>query len=385
MAALYVVVSLLARTPFDMVDLGVYLEGSRHLGDGTLYEFATPGSRLPFTYPPFSALVFWPLSWLPWPVARVLWQLASVAAIAAISHLTLRLISRDFASTRTARETSGLVLFFTGVACWLEPVRSTLNYGQIGLFLTAGLLAGLSTRRDWLAGVTVGLTAGVKLIPAITGLYYLLARRLAVVVSAAVVGAATILVALVVLSAETGQYFRTTIFALDRAGPTWAVNNQSLRGALARIVGADTVALWLVAAALVLGLAVLATRSALAAGDRTGAFLAVQFAGLLVSPISWVHHWVWVLPLLIWAGTGPRRRNRGVRLLAAAWWVAGGSFFLSVRIAAAASDTSAARPAWLAAVDAIYPALGVITLLVIWRSSAQKLTRPRVRTRRSGH
>ena len=53
--------------------------------------------------------------------------------------------------------------------------------------------------------------------------------------------------------------------------------------------------------------------------DRLGSLLVVQLFGLLISPISWTHHWVWLLPLMIWLIHGPWRARPGARLLGWGW------------------------------------------------------------------
>ena len=55
--------------------------------------------------------------------------------------------------------------------------------------------------------------------------------------------------------------------------------------------------------------------------DRLGALLVVQLFGLLFSPISWTHHWVWLLPLMIWLLHGPYRYLFEARLLGWGWLV----------------------------------------------------------------
>ena len=52
-------------------------------------------------------------------------------------------------------------------------------------------------------------------------------------------------------------------------------------------------------------LALLAWRAIGGAEDRLGAIVVVQLFGLLASPISWTHHWVWLIPLMIWLLHGP--------------------------------------------------------------------------------
>ena len=124
----HVLVTRAGADPFAMVDLDVYVQGGRHLTDGTLYDFVTQPLELPFTYPPFSALIFVPLGWLNWTVARILWQLASFGALAVIVHSTLRLLGRAGAGARRPMShVRGIVVTATALGLWLEPVgpRST--------------------------------------------------------------------------------------------------------------------------------------------------------------------------------------------------------------------------------------------------------------------
>jgi alpha-1,2-mannosyltransferase len=103
----------------------------------------------------------------------------------------------------------------------------------------------------------------------------------------------------------------------------------------------------------------------LKAGDRAAAFLAVQFTGLLISPISWSHHWVWVLPLLLWCLFGPRQRLTPVRVLTLAWLVATCSYVVSILISFQYIDQPASRPGWQSGLGVIYPLLGIVTLVII--------------------
>lgn len=66
-------------------------------------------------------------------------------------------------------------------------------------------------------------------------------------------------------------------------------------------------------------LAVLAWRAVGGAADRLGAVVIVSLFGLLLSPISWTHHWVWLIPLMIWLRHGPLRDERGARVLGWGW------------------------------------------------------------------
>jgi len=237
---LHVLATLAGTDAFAMVDLKVYVEGAEHLFDGTLYDFFSEPLHLPFTYPTFSAIIFTPMTWLPWTVLRVLWQIASFGAIALIGYCTLRLLGRAGRNApNPIANVRGIVVTITALGLWLEPVRTTFNYGQINLFLCALLLAGAVASKEWLAGASVGLAAGIKLTPAITGLYYLMQRRWSAVVWAVAFFAGTIGLGLLLVPSETVRFFTQLMFDPARTGPVWSAINQSLRGAIARLAGQD--------------------------------------------------------------------------------------------------------------------------------------------------
>ena len=363
----HVVVTYAGADPFRMVDLDVYVQGGQHLFDGTLYEFVTQPLELPFTYPPFSALVFVPLGWLPWTLTRIIWQLASFAALAAIIYCTLRLLGRaGRGAAQPLPHVRGIVITGTALGLWLEPVRTTFNYGQINLFLGALLLAGAVAGKQWVAGATVGLAAGIKVVPAITGLYYLMQRQWRAVVAAVVAFAATGLLMLAIIPKDTWHFFTDLLFGdPGRTGPVWSVINQSLLGALSRLAGYRVSTAWVLAAALAVLLGVAAAWVALRAGDRTASLLAVEFTGLLVSPISWSHHWVWVLPLILWCLYGPHRGRPVVVALAVAWLLATCSYLVSFLIALQYKGEPASRPGWESWAGTVYPVLGVLTLAAL--------------------
>ena len=363
---LHVLATLAGGDPFLMVDLAVYVDGARHLTDGTLYDFFSEPLHLPFTYPTFSAMIFTPMTWLNWTLLRILWQLASFGAIGLMAFSMLRLLGRaGKGAPNPIPNVRGIVVTVTALGLWLEPVRTTFNYGQINLFLCALLLAGAASGKDWWAGASVGLAAGVKLTPAITGLYYLLQKRWWAVVWSIVFFALTVLIGLALLPDETWRFFTKLMLDPARTGPVWSAINQSLRGAVARIAGEDLTSVWLLLAAAAAALGVWSTLVCLRAGDRAAGLLAVQFTGLLISPISWSHHWVWVLPLLMWCLFGARQRVTSVRVLAVAWAVATCSYIVSILIAQQYIDQPASRPGWQSGLGAIYPVLGVVTLVLL--------------------
>ncbi|MGX1770532.1 mannosyltransferase [Nocardia brasiliensis] len=306
----------------NVVDLHVYVDGSAALLTDRLYDFTyaekTPDFPLPFTYPPFAALVFFPLHYLPFGVVSVGWLLATVAALYGVVRIAIELIL----GADRAREWQTGVVGWTAVGVWMEPVRTTIDYGQVNVFLVLGAMLAVRSSRWWISGGLVGVVAGIKLTPAISGLYFVARRRWASVVCSAVVFGATVGLSFLIAPHEARRYFGTLLGDADRIGPVGSVWNQSLRGAMSRILGYDVQSgpWWLAGVLVVAVLALLAWR-ALAPDDRMGTLVLVQFFGLLVSPISWSHHWVWLVPTVLWLLYGPLREVRGAKLIAGYWLV----------------------------------------------------------------
>ncbi|AEV74149.1 Protein of unknown function (DUF2029) [Mycolicibacterium rhodesiae NBB3] len=305
----------------NFVDLHVYVGGAGMLdGPGTLYDYVyadqTPDFPLPFTYPPFAAIVFYPLHLLPFGAVAFAWQLGIFAALYGVVRLSQRLLDLGSGNPRTA-------MLWTAVGIWIEPLRSTFDYGQINVLLVLAVLYAVYSTRWWVSGLLVGLAAGVKLTPAASGLYFLGARRWAAVAFSAVVFLATVGISWLIIGDETRFYFTKLLGDASRVGPIGTSFNQSWRGGISRILGHDAGygPLVLAGIAVTAVLAVLAWRAIGGASDRLGAIVIVQLFGLLLSPISWTHHWVWLIPLMIWLLHGPLRERLGARVLGWGWLV----------------------------------------------------------------
>jgi alpha-1,2-mannosyltransferase len=302
----------------NFVDLHVYVGGAEMLEQhGKLYDYVyadqTPDFPLPFTYPPFAAVVFYPLHFIPFGILTFAWQVAIIASLYGVVRISQRLLSEE-GDRRIA-------MLWTAVGIWLEPMRSNFDYGQINVMLVLAVLYAVHSTRWWLSGLLVGLAAGVKLTPAVSGLYFVGARRWATAVFSAVAFFGTIAVSALVVGDQTRYYFTELLGDARRVGPIGTSFNQSWRGGISRILGYDAGYGPLVVAAIVVTalLAILAWRAIGGTDDRLGAIVVVQLFGLLSSPISWTHHWVWLIPLMIWLLHGPLRERLGARVLGWGW------------------------------------------------------------------
>jgi alpha-1,2-mannosyltransferase len=347
----------------NFVDLHVYLGGAAALDHpGTLYSYVyadqTPDFPLPFTYPPFAALVFYPLSKLPFGVVAFGWQLGTIAALYGVVRVSQRLLGVP------ARQGHSTAMLWTAVAIWTEPLRSTFDYGQVNVILVLGMLWAAYSSRWWVSGLLVGVAAGIKLTPAITGVYLAAMRRWGAAVFSAVVFAGTVALSVAVIGDQARYYFTDLLGDARRVGPIATSFNQSWRGGISRILGHDAGygPLVLAGIAVTAVLAVLAWRRLAPSGDRLGLLLVVELFGLLASPISWTHHWVWLIPLMIWLLAGPPRDRPGARLLGWGWLaltLVGVPWLLSF---AQPTIWEISRPWYLAWAGLVYAAATLITL-----------------------
>ncbi|WP_425295016.1 mannosyltransferase [Mycolicibacterium vanbaalenii] len=348
----------LLPTGANFVDLHVYLGGAAAVDNpGTLYDYVyadqTPDFPLPFTYPPFAAVLFYPLHLLPFGVVALAWQLGIVAALYGVVRVSQRLLPDREGSAGAGRR---VAMLWTAVGIWIEPLRSTFDYGQVNVLLVLAVLWAVLSTRWWLSGLLVGLSAGVKLTPAVSGLYLVGARRWAAAVFSAVVFFLTVGVSAVVVGGQARYYFTELLGDASRVGPIGTSFNQSWRGAISRILGYDAGygPVVLAGIAVTAVLALLAWRAVGGARDRLAAIVIVQLFGLLLSPISWTHHWVWVVPLMIWLLHGPLRDQLGARILGWGWLaltVVGVPWLLSF---AQPSIWTISRPWYLAWAGLIY-------------------------------
>lgn len=278
----------LAVRPGGLLDLSVYRAGSQRLLDGASI-YTQPYGDLPFTYPPFAALVMVPLAVLPTVLAELALPLFSAAALVFVWH--------------SCGVSARWLLLVAPASALLEPVWMTQNFGQVNLILLAlvlGDLVGPSSRwpSRW-RGVLTGIAAGIKLTPLIFLGYLLVTRQWrAAGVMAASFGV-TVLLPIVLLPGDGVRFWTSVLPDAGRIGAPWYAGNQSLMGVIARLGGEASwvrPAWFLVSVGVVL-LVLWFARSLYVRGDVLGAVSATGLASLLASPVSWSHHWVWCIPL----------------------------------------------------------------------------------------
>ncbi|MGC3994543.1 MAG: glycosyltransferase 87 family protein [Propionicimonas sp.] len=292
----------------NMIDLQVYQRaGQILLSGGDIYA---SGGELPWIYPPFGALLTVPFAVLSADVAAAVWLLLCTAALAAMLY-------------RLGYTGWLLSLLTTLAILFVQPVRDTLGFGQLGIFLVAAAVLDsmpgprLLRRRVLPEGWLVGIATAVKLTPAVVAAYNFFAGRRKPGIVAFLGFLAATAVAFAVLPAASLTYWHKLLSGDSglNSGIVYATN-QSVLGMWNRLTGAPSRG-GLVLSALVVVLGVVAAVLMHRAGQTALALCLAGLTSLLASPISWSHHYVWVVPLgivlwqrselpgvLRWAGLG---------------------------------------------------------------------------------
>jgi alpha-1,2-mannosyltransferase len=325
-------VLLVSFRNLDPYDLRVYLMGGEAWRHGLPVYDQTVSSQWGvgyFTYPPATLVAFGPLSTLPLGAVHAIMAVAGVLSLAAVAWLVLRSLG-----CRLGAGATGLVLAITGGALWLQPVYDSLQQGQINLILMLLVVADLALAgsRRWPTGVGIGVATAVKMTPGIFIIYLLLTRRFRAAAVAAGTTAAATAVGLAAAPGDSVRFwFRGTFFDAARvAMPLTPDADQSIHGMALRVFGAERGAFaWLLLAAIVavIGLwtavALSRTLTPMAGG------LVCAITGLLISPLTWGEHWVWIVSVvMVLAYFAWRYRDRSPFLLPAVGIIAAVPFLM---------------------------------------------------------
>jgi alpha-1,2-mannosyltransferase len=308
------------------VDVEVYREAARSIVYGRpVYEQMTePPQLLPFTYPPFAALIALPLAAIPFVAVGWLWTALQVAATYGTVLIAFR---RVLAHSGGWRWVAGAAL--TGPMLWLLPVSDGVRFGQVNAFLILACLADVAVRRPrrpgWRPGTLVGLATAVKLTPGVFWVHYAVTGRWRELRTAVLAAGAATVAAFLVLPEASLAFWGGALGDPARLGPNRGTSNQSLRGVLLRLGpdGAAGTALWLGLVLVVGVVGFTVARRAYRAGDPVAEVAVVGLMAVLLSPVAWVHHFAWaVVVVAAVMGDGTSRRRLWLGGAVYAWFLA---------------------------------------------------------------
>jgi len=311
----------------QQVDLSTYLLGGAHAAGDDLFGVTLAKDGLGFTYPPFSALLFSPFAHVPVRVAEVVFSWANLAAVFALVAACLRAVC-DQLDRRTIMWWA-LVLLVPVVM--FDPVRQTFLLGQVNIVLALIVVADMTLDLPIPRGILVGLAAAIKVTPLILIPYLFLTRQGRAGVRAIASFAVAAMLALAVNASTSWAYWTHYIRDPQRAGMLSWIGNQGVLGALERMVGhtvTTPTTFVIVLSVGTVGLVVAA--GAYRRSSPVLGFLVVEATESLANPVSWSHHFIWVVLLVAWLALAPDRPRYGewcalaVSVLfwaAPVWWV----------------------------------------------------------------
>jgi alpha-1,2-mannosyltransferase len=317
LAALPVVLRYLVFWPLDQwqVDVEVYREAGVSILTGRpIYSALTESPQLlPFTYPPFAALLAIPLALVPFAAAGWLWTgLQVLATTAIVWYAGYRLIHRAGPWLPLA------LAVLTAPMLWLHPVSDGIRFGQVNAFIVLACLMDLREPRPGVLrrvprGVLVGLAMAVKLTPGVFVVHFLVTRRWREAATAVGTAVAVTVGMWVLMPHASFAFWGGALQDPARLGPNMGTSNQSLRGLLLRIgpEGMPGTLLWLACVAAVGGFGFWLARRLFQQGDSIGEVAAVGLMACLLSPVAWIHHFHWVV-VVVFAllGADPLRDRR---------------------------------------------------------------------------
>ena len=315
------------------LDLRVYHAAGRALfARRSPYSMVFTSAGLPYTYPPFGLLVTSLAGLGSMGVVDVCFWLLNAVAASGTVYAALRMCRMPGGARSWAMATAvgGLGVLL------LEPARSNVDFGQINTILFALVIVDVAFVAAPWRGALVGIAAAIKLTPVVFVLYFVVRREWRAAVTAGASAVAATAVGLAVMPSASVQYWRHDALDPGRTGPLGYVSNQSWSGMLHRAPfspGTLESVLWTVLALLTVAAGVTAARRSSAAGRPLEALVALALTGVVVGPVSWTHHWSWVLVVpvlaLLLPSPDPLVRRSTVALLVVAvaepyWWAVPG-------------------------------------------------------------
>ena len=275
------------------IDLQVYVYAVKDMLAGRdIFATTTPFWNLYFIYPPIAAILMTPLVFGPYLFWQVVW--------------TGGLVWAQQSVLKRCGAPRGWKLGLIGIAVLLavEPIRTTLGYGQVNTILMALVVADLlpdapGERRRIPQGSLIGLAAAIKLTPALFVIFAFLIGKARVAITAMISFAVFTGIGAILLFRETLVFFGGLSGGDTRTASPLYTGNQSLLGVFFRLGDSSRVTA-LVGLAVSAILAVLGCLVAAHWWRQDEKAFAVALVGLttcLASPLSWTHHYVWILPM----------------------------------------------------------------------------------------
>ncbi len=291
------------RGYISTVDLAVYRQAGYDLFHNIpLYSnsFGTNlNVRLGYVYPPITSLVFVPFSLVSMNLTKWIWTVLSIAELLTVIKISF---SKFIESNKKYEIPFWLII--SGLMLWVSPMYNNLIYGQIDILILTIVLTDLvflqnNKRPKWLPqGLLTGIAAAFKLVPAIFILYFLITADFKRLKNSLIAFASLTLFGFIIMPSDSSTYWFHYLENTGRNDNAWYFTNQSLDGILRRLSPNHWTDIWI---PLMLAILIFGMISAIRAHKNNDEFLAIILVGttgIIISPISWIHECVWVIPII---------------------------------------------------------------------------------------
>ena len=260
--------------------------------------------KLPFTYPPFAALLFMPFAFLPFGVGVGIMYTISIGVAWWMATLIY-----DYATSRGYHipfqdklGRYGTIAVLTFIIILSGPWRRGLALVQVNPIILILVLADfLRPAKRIPRGALIGIAGGIKLTPLAFGLILLMRKDWRGVASVAGGFVGTIALGFLAVPGEAAYYWGVAVRNTSRIGVTAFYDNVSLTGIYAHQGVPEPIATVLVVAlSLFLLVATAALMRLFIRANMVFSQVALNaFLMLQISPISWSHHNTWYPVLLV--------------------------------------------------------------------------------------
>ncbi|MGP5601994.1 glycosyltransferase family 87 protein [Corynebacterium casei] len=327
---------MLTDFPIDMV---IYREGVKaFMEGGEVYSVPMMAGdiALPFIYPPFGALVMVPLAgdWFSHAMAGDIMIVLSNLLIGLVVLLLAFALNRQRSSPFVSSDVIATASLIWGIVLIFEPVRLNNGFAQINIIIMVLVALDLIPRKrlKWLPqGWLIGVAAAIKITPLAMLLYFLVRKEIKPIITAAISAIIATLIAAAVRWDVAWEYFSVKLLSMGTGGDfgvqTAYQSNSSIKGAIERLYtsqegmeAASTITniIWLCLAIITVVLGGWLMVALMKRGLNIEAWMINAFIMLLISPVSWSHHWVWVaiaIPVLLYRAITWRHLNWAAGIL----------------------------------------------------------------------
>lgn len=327
---------MLTDFPIDMV---IYREGVKaFMEGGEVYSVPMMAGdiALPFIYPPFGALVMVPLAgdWFSHAMAGDIMIVLSNLLIGLVVLLLAFALNRQRSNPFVSSDVIATASLIWGIVLIFEPVRLNNGFAQINIIIMVLVALDLIPRKrlKWLPqGWLIGVAAAIKITPLAMLLYFLVRKEIKPIITAAISAIIATLTAAAVRWDVAWEYFSVKLLSMGTGGDfgvqTAYQSNSSIKGAIERLYtsqeGMETAStitniIWLCLAIITVVLGGWLMVALMKRGLNIEAWMINAFIMLLISPVSWSHHWVWVaiaIPVLLYRAITWRHLNWAAGIL----------------------------------------------------------------------